>query len=378
MRGTTLLAAAMLLALSGNLGGCPQGDATQVETDLSSDANALTPAPTTPTSELPTDRRPGVNPLAPMPVPVEVPPLRPGDTYWTNAQGRIGWFSDPADGVPVPGPDETLNGTPPDPPPAPETRGRDFVDPSAALEFAVRQFDAVARVFSLFGELGNEKFWYEPMMMTSWGRCPRATVLSGQTTSIAAFRFGGGCAAPSIGGETGVGSCGYIIYPDPTPAATYVTDDVTIGGRSVRPHLRHPRISASLPVLMNATLDITDNGVSVSGPCDFELVGVGRAVGDLLLHILPDYVFEFEHGALTVTGALRAADLAIAGLRTQPALHGNFIPDVGTLRFTATLADGPHRVVIMYRAGSPIDGVVQASLDGGDYFDYTLPADLLE
>lgn len=90
MRRTTLLAAALLVALSVNLGGCPQGDATEVEIDADGDPNALTPPATTPSGENPTDRRPGVNPLAPMPAPVEVPPLRPGNTYWTNAQGRIG------------------------------------------------------------------------------------------------------------------------------------------------------------------------------------------------------------------------------------------------------------------------------------------------
>jgi hypothetical protein len=380
MRSAALLAAVFVIVLGAIPGGCPQPNDGQAETGSDADGNVPTNPAAAPADQTPVDRRPGVNPLAPMPVPIEVPPLRPPEVYWTNSQGRAGWFSDPADGVPIPGPDEVLGETPlaPIPTQVPETRASGFVDPGAALEFGARQIDALARVFSLFGELGSTSFWYEPLMSMNWGRCPRAAIISGETISIVAFKYGGGCATPSIGGEMAVGSCGNIIYPAPTPAATYVTDDVTIGGRSIRPHLVHPRISASLPVLMNATITNVDDGVVVQGPCDFETVGVGRAAGELLLHIGPDYVFDFEHAALDVTNAARSAQFSFAALRTQPARHGNFVPDAGTLQFTASLADGAHVLVLMYRAASPIDGVVQASVDGGEYFSYTLPADLLE
>ena len=188
MRPTALFAAVPLLTLLASLGGCPQSDGTETGTTPDSDTDAL-PAPSPTTGDQgPDGRRPGVNPLAPMPVPIEIPQLRSADRYWTNAAGRVGWFSDPADGAPLPGADEVVGGVPPVRQAA-EKRTNDFADPTAALEFAARQFDAVARVFSLYGEMGSPSFWYEPLMLTQWGKCPRVTVISGETTAIIPLQY---------------------------------------------------------------------------------------------------------------------------------------------------------------------------------------------
>ncbi len=368
------ISAAAVLVLVGVFGGCPQ-DALLDATPNANDPNVA--ASETPAAETPRNERPGVNPLAPMPVIPEYHSLRSAD-HWVDPFGNVGWYSNPADGIPIPGPGEiTVTPAQSADTARTSTYGNRFASVEAAVEFAARQFDAVAHVYGLFGELGNPKFWVEPLTYTQWGRCPHVQLLSGETTTIVSLGFGEGCSGPSTGGEIVVGFAGQLVYQEPTPAAAYVTSNLTIDGRSIIPHLVHPRIHEALPVLMSVELSFIE-GVQLEGPCDFETSGVGRAAGDAVVDIRQSYVFEYVAADFEVGDLVHSLDLQAHSVRVRPAAHVNFVPDVGELEFPVVLPDGAHYLSIVFSADSPTTGVVSVSVDNSPPIDLTLPADLLD
>lgn len=253
----------------------------------------------------------------------------------------------------------------------------DKADPNdvlPAVDFVAGRFVSATAVFSVFGDLGYVGPILDPNTLVEWGTCPHVSIASGPDQSPISLDFGTGCAAACAGGDAVIGASGEIYWRKNYPAAVYVVDGFTVDGRVVTPYLVHPQINPGQPDIMNADMTLGATSVTLSGPCDFGVSGVGRTSGTLTLQIAHKYVLTFTTAAWTFDATAQVGSAAFAGMVVRPAINRNLLPEAGTATFTVTLDDGPHSVDVDFDPQTPIDGTVYVSMDGGAEFAHQLPS----
>lgn len=202
----------------------------------------------------------------------------------------------------------------------------------------------------------------------TFGDCPVVTItLGGQAFSIG-FDFGDACTSEEYPDVTMSGSIGGTIdFADRTLDVTM--ENFSAGGPAVSGTmgLDFTKASGSTVATFDAVVDLSTDGAGS-------------------LDVTAQWTYDADTGLLTIVvvdgsaqdGEASSYDLDCSNLVMDPATHGNFVPQSGTMTLIVNEPTGPlgtneeNTIVVTFDENSPVTGQVQVSVNGGGSFTHTL------
>jgi hypothetical protein len=234
------------------------------------------------------------------------------------------------------------------------TPGRLATGIETAVDAVVPQIEAAAAALGVLTALADARCTLAPNSQDEYGVCPTTRWAASAENALVAVDYGAGCRSAATAQEFFVGNLAMVV-----PRSTYEAEleyvAFRVDGRTVTGHFV-------------VQLTAFGGGVATAGDCEINTSGLGTTSGQFgLSAAAPGGTFQLA-GSLDLGGY--GSDVAVS---VNPVGHENFIPQGGTLAFSAVDGGASHAVVVTFTAGSPVTGVVLVSVDGGAAVEYQAP-----
>jgi hypothetical protein len=234
-----------------------------------------------------------------------------------------------------------------------------------AVSDVAEQTAALGSVWGTCSRLATTDLGLNPVAQDgTFGECPSVSLLMPDPQSLTVnLEFGiEGCSGPATGGYTVSGSVNITISRG-TQAASVVFDDLALDNQAVTGSV-------------TASLERSDDAVTLTGTCDIATAQVGSAEGSITVEITTAGLITITTADATLSTGSATYDVALANVVLDPLNNGNFWPESGTATFEVP-NDGPGpdtlTVVVTFSDQTPVDGTVQVTVEGAGPYTYQIP-----